>query len=134
MEDTSKEGENPSRQKTLSLLGRLGLARKAGQLVIGMDAVKESIASEKARLLLIASDASETAREKMVRRCPPSIQWRLLPVTKKQIGEHLGTGEAAFLSLEDEEMARGIEQESPLSGTTNNRDENQREDKAEEQQ
>ncbi len=44
-------------------LGLLGLARRAGMLAIGDESAKVALQSKKARLLLMASDASERTKE-----------------------------------------------------------------------
>jgi predicted RNA-binding protein YlxR (DUF448 family) len=47
------------------LLGRLGLARKAGQLVAGFAKVAAAIEANRAALVLVASDAADDGRRKM---------------------------------------------------------------------
>lgn len=49
--------------KSLSLLG---LARRAGRLAIGFDAVSDSIKRKKARLVLIACDISQKTEKELV--------------------------------------------------------------------
>ena len=44
-------------------LGLLGLARRAGMLAVGDESARVSLQSKKARVLLMASDASERTKE-----------------------------------------------------------------------
>ena len=46
-------------------LSFLGLAKKSGNLVLGMDAVKEGIIKKNINLVLTASDVSESSFEKI---------------------------------------------------------------------
>jgi ribosomal protein L7Ae-like RNA K-turn-binding protein len=46
-----------------SLLGLLGLGRNAGALVIGADAVHRALQQDRVYCIVLASDASERARE-----------------------------------------------------------------------
>jgi predicted RNA-binding protein YlxR (DUF448 family) len=62
---------------TARLLAALGLARKAGALTCGFEAVREALASERARVLIEASDGAEDGRRKIlgaVRAQAPPVQ------------------------------------------------------------
>ena len=48
-----------------SALGRLGLARKAGQLAVGFSGVSDAIRGNKASIVLIAADAAADGRRKI---------------------------------------------------------------------
>lgn len=47
------------------IMGFLGLARRAGKLCCGHDAVIESIVKDKAELVILASDASERLKNEI---------------------------------------------------------------------
>ncbi len=51
------------------LLGALGLARRAGALIIGFDSVKDAVLSGKAVLVLIAADVADGTRRRTLRIC-----------------------------------------------------------------
>lgn len=53
-------------QKILNLLG---LCKRSGNLSLGYDATFESITKKKAKLCLIASDASDRVKDKMKKNC-----------------------------------------------------------------
>ncbi len=44
------------------LMENIGLCRRAGKLIIGFEAVKESARDQKAKLILVAADASERTK------------------------------------------------------------------------
>ena len=49
------------------LLGWLGLGRRAGRLVVGVDAVREGLQTGKVHCVILSADASKRARERLVR-------------------------------------------------------------------
>jgi predicted RNA-binding protein YlxR (DUF448 family) len=57
--------EQTARLLSTGLLGRLGLARKAGQLVAGFAKVAAAIDRGQASMVLVASDAADDGRRKM---------------------------------------------------------------------
>lgn len=72
----------------------LSLCRKAGALVTGFDAVKESVGTGRAQLVLCASDLSEGTRRRVGYFCEgwvevldlPDTQEALSPICKKPAG------------------------------------------------
>ncbi|MEG2841880.1 MAG: ribosomal L7Ae/L30e/S12e/Gadd45 family protein [Ruthenibacterium sp.] len=72
----------------------LSLCRKAGALVYGFDAVKESVNKGKAELVLCAGDVSEGTRRRVGTFCEdwvdvmdlPDTQFDLLQISKKPTG------------------------------------------------
>ena len=49
------------------VLGYLGLGIRAGSVVVGVDAVRRSLQAREVRCIVVARDASQRAREKVVR-------------------------------------------------------------------
>ena len=47
------------------LAGLLGIARRAGHILIGFDAVRAALLSEKAKLVLLAGDCSEKTEKEL---------------------------------------------------------------------
>jgi ribosomal protein L7Ae-like RNA K-turn-binding protein len=81
----------------------LGLARRAGKLVCGSDAVKE--ASVRAKLILIAGDAGNTVKREANRYGKQVIE---LPFGKEELGSAVGRSECAVAAVIDKEFTRGI--------------------------
>lgn len=73
-------------------LSLLGLARRAGKVVIGNDPVRESIETGKAFLVLAASDISQNT-EKKIRTAAKSsedVTYIKVPRTKDEVSFSLG--------------------------------------------
>ena len=49
------------------VLGYLGLGIRAGTVVVGVDAVRRALQAREIRCIVVAKDASQRAREKVVR-------------------------------------------------------------------
>ena len=47
------------------LIGLLGIARRAGHILIGFDAVRAALLADKARLVLLAADCSEKTEKEL---------------------------------------------------------------------
>ncbi|MDI9496929.1 MAG: ribosomal L7Ae/L30e/S12e/Gadd45 family protein [Bacillota bacterium] len=84
-----------------------GLAKRAGRLIHGTTAVRQSLAT-KARLLLLASDAAcRTQRDLSAaagRRGVPVY----MPGNRHELGRCCGTEETVALAIEDEGFAAAI--------------------------
>ncbi len=78
------------------LLGALGLARKAGQLVAGAAKVEAAIAARKIIVLFTASDAAEDGRQKMM-------------ASLRAKAPQEGVGHFEFLSSRQLDLALGLE-------------------------
>lgn len=83
-------------------LGLLGLAKRAGYLSEGDEAVRAAISAGKARLVLCASDASERTRETFSFITESSgVAFISVPETKEDIGNALGRRPAATVAVCD---------------------------------
>ena len=71
-----------------SVYGLLGLARRAGGAVPGTEAVREAVREGRARLVLLAEDASPSQREKVER----TLAGR--PAPRVSFGDRSGLGAA----------------------------------------
>ena len=77
-----------------NILFALSLCRKAGALVMGFDAVKDSVGKGKAQLVLCAGDLSEGTRRRVGAFCEdwvevadlPATQFALAQISKKPTG------------------------------------------------
>lgn len=92
----------------LSDLRMLGLARRAGKVAIGREAVRVALRTGRAKLLVLAHDAPEKVH----------IHFRALadacnvPVAevigKAELGHQVGRGPVAMIAVCEEQFARGI--------------------------
>lgn len=72
--------------QTNKLLSAISLARKAGKLVMGFDAVKESLVKGQAFLIFCAGDLSANTRKRVDRFCEDwGVQARTLPLTQDEL-------------------------------------------------
>ena len=87
-------------------LGLLGLARKAGRLVLGAAAVEQRLSQGKAALLLLASDASPNIVRRAGRWAAASgTDSAVLSYDKETFGRAMGRLECAVAVLTDEGFA-----------------------------
>ncbi len=90
--------------KTLSAMG---MARRAGRLITGHDAVMLSVRNMRARMIILTSDASPRHRRELE---AAAFQGRtvLLPVTMEEAGFATGKKSCIF-AIEDEGFVKAIE-------------------------
>ena len=88
------------------LLSLLGLARRAGKLVIGNDAVLESVKSGKSKLVIITADASERTKRNINSACQ-GAPVREIQYSEKDILKAAGKS-GKILSIEDDGFAQSI--------------------------
>ena len=98
--------------------GFLGIARKAGKLDIGEEAVAEAARLRRARLIMTASDASERAcRHARTAAEGSGAVYISLPYTKAELGAAVGRGSPGIMAVTDigiaEAIAGRLEQSSP---------------------
>jgi ribosomal protein L7Ae-like RNA K-turn-binding protein len=86
----------------------LGLAKKAGFLLVGMEKVRRGLEDKKTKFLIIANDAGLHSRwETAVLAERSSIPYHFYS-DKKTLGAVLGQTSLAIIGVTDENMAREI--------------------------
>jgi len=85
----------------------VGLARKAGRLAIGNGAVEKAIKNGKLKLIIYASDASESTI-RAIEKAAPRVSY-IICSTKDEWGEVLQRRPVAVFGILDEHFARGIQ-------------------------
>ena len=97
-----------NRDKVLSLIG---LAMKAGRCISGEVMTESEIKSGKARLVIVASDASDNTKKKFRDMC----KFYRVPICfygdKDTLGHAMGKEFRASLAILDEGFAKGIQKE-----------------------
>ena len=91
-------------------LGMLGLAMKAGKVVIGTEQVIAYLQKNKLKLVLLSSNSSEGTQKKIRFKCEfYKIDAQELPVDTEQLGRLLGkTYTPAAVGVTDEGFSRTI--------------------------
>ncbi len=92
--------------------GLLGMARRAGRLALGFDAVKATIAARKARLILLASDISPKTEKELrfvSQKVESSVPFVKLDGDKETCARLLGNPRpVAAMALEDQGFADAL--------------------------
>ena len=90
----------------------LGLARKAGFLQVGEEATGFTARSGKARLILVASDASDNASRRAAGFLQTAGCFLLnLPLTKQELSAALGKNGCSMMAVTDSGFAYKLAQE-----------------------
>ena len=98
------------------LLGALGLARRAGALVIGFDGVKDALLAGRAQLVLAAADTSEGSVSRLQRLCgEDDIELRILPLEQRQLMPLLHKA-VGVMAVTDENLAVLCRRNLPQEG------------------
>jgi ribosomal protein L7Ae-like RNA K-turn-binding protein len=91
------------------LLGLLGFARRAGKITSGFDASMREVASGKARVVIITSDASPNTSEKMLQAClnydVPAVT---IHSTMDDVGRAIGKASTAVAAITDRSFAKRV--------------------------
>jgi ribosomal protein L7Ae-like RNA K-turn-binding protein len=86
----------------------LGLAMRAGKVASGEEIVLQEIRSGRAKLVILANDASANTTKKFTDKCR-TYQVPLLRLgEKEELGRAIGKGQRAVIALLDEGFARLI--------------------------
>ena len=90
------------------LLGLLGLGRRAGNLIVGVDAVRSSIKAGKCYLVVMASDAGPRAEEKVTRLARGKNLPVIVGPVADEIGRALGRPPVQAVGVSDRALASGV--------------------------
>jgi ribosomal protein L7Ae-like RNA K-turn-binding protein len=91
------------------LLGLLGLARRAGLITFGFDAVLKDVAGGKAGVVVLSSDAAPRTVRNIKENCEKSgAEVLMAPVDKAAMGHAIGRGETAVLALTDKAFSARV--------------------------
>ena len=90
--------------------GMIGLARRAGKVVIGADLVCLALPKGKVRLVLVADTASAGTRERLFHKCEYyKVPFLIVDIEKEELGAILGkSGSVATVAICDESFANEI--------------------------
>jgi ribosomal protein L7Ae-like RNA K-turn-binding protein len=90
------------------VLGYLGLGIRAGSVVVGVDAVRRSLQAKEIRCIVVARDASQRAREKVVRLATALGVPRVEGPDAAELGARLGKPPVMVAGVRDAALADGI--------------------------
>ncbi len=90
------------------VLSYLGLARRAGKTASGEFQTEESLKKEKARLVIIASDASDNTKKKFGNMCAWHHVRMVIFSDKATLGSCIGCGSRSSIALTDPGLADAV--------------------------
>ena len=96
-----------------AMLGLLGLGHRGGNVVIGVDAVRQHLQAGRIRCVVLASDASPRAVEKVVRLAAGKGVPLVAGPEAATIGLQLGKPPVMAVGVRDRALADGIVQSAP---------------------
>lgn len=93
-------------ERAARLSGMMGLARRAGKLTFGFDAVLEDIAAGKAKAAFLSSDASARTAGGVKEKCAArGVRLAALPLSKTALGRAIGRDDVAVVAITDRSFA-----------------------------
>jgi ribosomal protein L7Ae-like RNA K-turn-binding protein len=90
------------------VLGYLGLGIRAGSVVVGVDAVRRSLQARECKCIVVARDASQRAREKVVRLAAALDVPQIVGPDAAELGARLGKPPVMVAGVRDAALADGI--------------------------
>lgn len=93
------------------ILSLLGLAKKAGKLKSGEYCVEEEVKKRKAKLVIVACDASDNTKKSYSDMCSYKNVPIIFYADKDSLGKCIGCEERAAVVLTDEGFANAVNKE-----------------------
>ena len=91
------------------LTGLLGLAKKAGRLRSGEFSTEQSVKSGKAKLCIVASDASDNTKKKFEDMCKYcSVPFQVTALSKQELGHAAGCADRTSAAVEEAGFAQSM--------------------------
>ncbi|MGH7703061.1 MAG: ribosomal L7Ae/L30e/S12e/Gadd45 family protein [Gemmatimonadales bacterium] len=103
---------NPHHER---LLGLLGLGRRGGGVVLGVDRVRAGLQGGEFSCVVLAADASPRARDKVVRLAAARGVPLLAGPPADLLGARLGTPAVMVVGVLDRALAAGLVRTAPAS-------------------
>lgn len=89
-------------------LGMLGLAKRAGKVQTGEDVCSKAVKSGKAKLIIIACDASDNTKKSITDSCRYYNVQYIERCSKAELGKYTGADSRAVVSVNDDNFAKAI--------------------------
>jgi ribosomal protein L7Ae-like RNA K-turn-binding protein len=86
----------------------IGLARRAGKVVLGSEAIEDAIRSKKALLVIVAADAAKGTAKRLMDKCKSYNVPCMVFGTKQSLGKITGVGEAAGVAVTHSSFANEL--------------------------
>jgi ribosomal protein L7Ae-like RNA K-turn-binding protein len=92
-----------------AVLGLIGLGMRAGQLVVGVDAVRSALQAGKVVCVVVATDATPRASEKVVRLAQAKGVPMVQGPDAALLGARLGRPPVMVVGIRDRALAAGVQ-------------------------
>ena len=89
-------------------LALLGMARRAGALAYGTGSTRRALKEGRARLILLAQDASGTQRDKVMKLLRHGTTPRATLGTRESLGLAVGSAPISAVAVTDNEFAKEL--------------------------
>ena len=89
-------------------LSIIGLATKAGKTVSGEWATEKAVKEQKAKLVIVAQDASDNTKKLFKNKCEYYNVMMITAGSKQELGSVTGKANRASLAVTDENFAKAI--------------------------
>ena len=86
----------------------IGLARRAGKVVLGSSGVESTIRCRKAQLVILAEDTAPSTSKRLTDKCRSYNVPLIVLGTKQSLGAITGKDEAAAIAVTDNNFASGL--------------------------
>ncbi len=97
----------------------ISLANKAGKLVTGEDAVRNSVRSGKVKLVIVSEDASDNTKKRFRNTAAyyniAFVTWGM----KEELGSCIGKSDRSVLGITDENFSRSLKEKLGFEGIKN---------------
>ena len=90
------------------LYGMLGLAKRAGKVVSGTDAVIDKVRTKRAFLVIISSNVSEATNKRITDKCDFYQTTKIIYGTSEVNGKTIGKTNVAAIAVTDKNFADTI--------------------------
>lgn len=96
-------------KEVMKLLSLIGLARKAGKLTVGTEAVCDAVRCGKAKLVLASAEASDNTK-KRISNCAQyyGVRAEYVAVSPDMLGKAIGKTATACVSTDDDNFVKLI--------------------------
>ncbi len=102
----------------VEILRLLGLVMRAGRLAVGEGRAEESLRGKRARLVMLAADASHNTSKKFHDKCAYYRVPLIILANKQELGACLGREFAVVAAVEDDGFAKRLSELSAADGGT----------------
>jgi ribosomal protein L7Ae-like RNA K-turn-binding protein len=105
-------------------VGLLGMARRAGAIACGTGSTRRALKEGRARLVLLAQDASEAQRDKVMNLLRHGDTPRATVGTREALGSAVGSAPVSAVAVTDKQFAKelvtrlGLERRVPVENGT----------------